>query len=821
VTIFANFIFFSGINMSIKITGFIIAMIIVQRACGGIPHLVVQASGNSLFHNDFIQKTEQLHLPFIANAGQTHEKVKYYADTFGGKVFVTRDGEIVYSLPARNEKKEIRNWGQKPEIRETDFEQQIHDSSICLKSEIPDISLISCHDPIFKIVAPYSKCTIPPSTIHHPDSQTRGLALKEVFAGGNIDTIQGEGKSVAQVSYFRGNNPAQWKKNIPAYEVVNLGEIYKGIQVKLKAYGNNIEKRFYLKPYADPEAIAIRLSGAHAINLDDAGQLEVTTDLGTVKFTRPMAYQEIDGKRVEVHVDYQIQNSEAEGQHTEISFSCQKSEIRNPNHESENGYGFKVAAYDKTKELVIDPLLASTYLGGVESDYGNSIAIDAAQNIYVAGYTTSPNFPITTGAFDVSYNKDDIFISKLNADLTQLLASTFLGGSSEDYVRSIVLDQKNNVYLAGQTSSSDFPTTDDAYDTSRNGSCDVFLSKLSGDLTDLLASTFLGGSSDDSANAITFGPSGIILCVTGRTLSPNFPTTPGVYDTGFKNGDVFIAKLDWNLSRLIASTYLGGTSNDYGNAIAIDSQRNIYVAGDTWSFDFPVSIDAYSISFGGGFGDAFLTKLNWDLTHVLASTYLGGVTDDFATAIALDAHDHIYVVGQTESLDFPTTPSAYDTGFHNGDAFVSKFNGNLTNLLASTFLGGADDDIGNSIALGPDGNVYVGGYTGSSDFPTTAGAYNTSKGVLFDAFLTKLDERLTKILASTFLGGNYRDIARSFVIDRKGNIYTVGETRSSNFPVTPNAYDTSYNSDARISISYDAFVSKLNGNLSSPSVKTK
>ncbi|OOP55044.1 MAG: hypothetical protein AYP45_17030 [Candidatus Brocadia carolinensis] len=807
--------------MSIKISAFFISQIILYLAFGGLPLLVVQAGENKPLHKDFIQKAEQLHLPFITNAGQTHEKVKYHADTFVGKVFITKDGEIVYSMLPKSRKKEPRVLGQESVTRETAFGQRVLDGNMLLRAGIPDTSLISYHDTIFKMVAPSSKCTIPPPTSNHLESPLRGLALKEVFAGGNIDTVQGEGEVVTQVNYFKGNDPAQWKRNVPAYEVVNLGEVYKGIQIRLRAYGNNIEKRFYLKPHADPEVITMKLSGAHAISVDSTGQLEVTTDLGTVKFTKPKAYQEINGKRVEVPVDYEIQHLGDVDQNTETNLSCQKSKSRNPKYEVENVYGFKVASYDKTKELVIDPLLASTYLGGVESDYGNSIAIDADQNIYVAGYTRSPNFPTTAGAFDVSYNADDIFVSKLNADLTQLLASTFLGGASEDFVRSIALDKAKNVYLAGQTSSPDFPTTDDAYDTIKNGYCDAFLAKFSGDLTDLLASTYLGGSSDDSANAITFGPSGIILCVTGRTLSPDFPTTPGVYDTGFKNGDVFIARLDWNLGHIISSTYLGGTSNDYGNAIAVDAQRNIYVAGDTWSFDFPVSINAYSISFGGGFGDAFITKLNWDLTRVLASTYLGGVTDDFATAIALDAQNHIYVVGQTESLDFPTTPFAYDTDFHNGDAFVSKFNVDLTKLLASTFLGGADDDVANSVALGPDGNVYVGGYTGSSDFPITAGAYSISKGVLFDAFLTKLDERLTRILASTFLGGNYRDIARSFVIDRKGNIYTTGETRSSNFPVTPNAYDTSYNSDARLSISYDAFVSKLNSNLSSPLVKTK
>ena len=224
-------------------------------------------------------------------------------------------------------------------------------------------------------------------------------------------------------------------------------------------------------------------------------------------------------------------------------------------------------------------------------------------------------------------------------------------------------------------------------------------------------------------------PNGISLYVTGRTLSSNFPTTPGAYNTTFHNGDAFIAKINWNFTHILASTYLGGTNNDYGTSIVLDSDKNIYVSGETWSSDFPTSTDAYDTSFNGGFGDVFVSKVDRELTRLLASTYLGGTTDDSAHSMTLDSRGNIYVTGQTESSDFPTTPGAYDTSFHNGDVFVSKFSRNLTSLLASTYLGGADDDVGNSLAIGSDGKIYVAGYTGSSDFPTTSGSYNTSKGV--------------------------------------------------------------------------------------------
>ena len=734
---------------------FIITIVVLQIVFLAIPLLAEPAGDSKPSKAEVIQKIQRLQIPFITNVGQTDDRVMFHVNTFGGRVFVTNEGEIVYSFP-------------------------YSDSEVLLGN----------------------------------DHSLKGLVLKEELVNARINKVKGEGKTKIPINYFRGNDSSKWKSNISTYEVVNLGELYKGIQLKLKAHGNTVEKLFYIKPEADPEAIKIKLTGAHALRVNQAGQLEAETDLGTVRFTKPVAYQEINGKRVEVAVEYRIQNSEVGSQKIETNLLNPKSKIQNPNSEIENVYGFKIANYDKKRELVIDPLLASTYLGGFNSDYGNSVAIDPGGNIYVAGYTESSDFPTSTGAYDISYDDGDIFVSKLNGDLTRLLASTYLGGSSNDYVRSIAIDSSRNIYVTGQTTSSNFPTSPGAYDTSKSGYSDAFLVRLNGDLTSILASTYLGGSDIDYAYSVVLDPSGIIIYVAGRTLSSDFPTTPGAYDATYNNGDVFIAKLNWNLSRLLASTYLGGSANDYGNSIAIDSDRNIYVSGDTWSSDFPTSIDAYNTSFNGGFGDVFVSKLNWDLTRLLASTFLGGTTDDSANSIAIDSRGNIYVAGETESLDFPITPAAYDTSFHNGDAFVSKLNENLTKLLASTYLGGAGDDVGNSMAIGPDGNIYVAGHTASSDFPTTPGSYSTSKGVLFDAFISKLSGDLTSLLASTYLGGDYRDIARSIAIDLRGNIYVAGETRSSNFPTTPGAYDTSYNGDVSISYAYDTFVSKLDSNLS-------
>ncbi len=730
-----------------------------------------QGDVNRVSKDSFIQKTQRLQIPFIANEQQMDERVAFFTHTFGGTVFVTNAGELVYSLSCMHEKIPDGKWSKK-------------------------------------------------------------LILKEEFIGGKPGKIKGEGETETKIVYLKGKDPARWKNSISTYDVVNLGEVYEGIGLRLKAYGNNVEKLFTVKPGANPDQIKIKLDGANAIRVNAEGQLEAETASGTVVFTKPVAYQELRGERFYVDVEYRIQKSEISNQNTEpnllspkrVVSEAEPSEVQNlklrVSHSqpetaaSKPAYGFTVASYDRTRELIIDPLLASTYLGGLDSDYGYSLAIDSDRNIFVAGYTMSSDFPATTGAYDVSYNDSDIFITKLNGDLTHLIASTYLGGVYEDYVRSIAIGLDKTIYVTGQTSSPDFPVTPGAFDTSKSGASDAFLVRLNGDLSRILSSTYLGGSSDDHAHSIVLDPGGINVYVTGRTLSPNFPTTPGAYDTLFHGGDAFVSKLNWNLNHLLASTYLGGSDNDYGTSLALDRDRNIYVSGETWSSDFPTSVDAFDPSFNGGFGDVFVSKLDRDLTHLLASTYLGGTTDDSANYLAIDSQGNIYVTGKTESLDFPTTPGAYDTSFHNGDAFISKLNWNLTRLLASTYLGGADDDVANSLAIGPGGHIYVAGYTGSSDFPATPGAYTTSKGVFFDAFVSKLSNDLAALIASTYIGGYYRDIARCIVLDPGGNIYVAGETRSSNFPATPGSYDLSYNGDISISYTFDAFVSKLDGNLS-------
>jgi hypothetical protein len=336
-------------------------------------------------------------------------------------------------------------------------------------------------------------------------------------------------------------------------------------------------------------------------------------------------------------------------------------------------------------------------------------------------------------------------------------------------------------------------------------------------LSTLLASTFIGGSSNDHGRSIVLDGSGNVY-VTGWTESSNYPV--GCEDCFNGASDVFVSKLDSSLSSLLASTFIGGGSNDYGRSIVLDESENVYVTGYTASFDYLTTSGAYDETFNGGYSDIFVSKLDSSLSSLLASTFIGGGSNDYGRSIALAGNGNVYITGSTYSSGYPTTPGAYDES-HNGgetyygDVFVSKLDSSLSSILASTFIGGGDADIGYSIALAGSGNVYITGSTDSFDYPTTSGAYDESfnggdKTYYGDVFVSKLDNGLSDLLASTFIGGGDDSRSYSIVLDGSENVYVTGSTNSSDYPTTTGAYDTSHNGD----YSADVFVSKLDSNLS-------
>ncbi|MCZ2113385.1 MAG: SBBP repeat-containing protein [Anaerolineae bacterium] len=390
-----------------------------------------------------------------------------------------------------------------------------------------------------------------------------------------------------------------------------------------------------------------------------------------------------------------------------------------------------------------------------------------------------------------------------------LLYSTFLGGGAPDYGYGVAADASGNAYVTGYMESNDFPTTPGAFDTTYNGGTDVFIAKLNPTGSALVYATVVGGASIDDGYAIAVD-SGNNAYVTGITRSPappTFPTTPGAYDTTFNGGnyDAFVLKLNPAGTGLVYSTYLGGNGDEWGYGIAVDATGNAYVTGGTFSANFPATTGAFDTSHNGN-EDAFVARLNPTGSALVYSTFLGGNDVDYAKTIALDAAGNAYAIGTTFSANFPTTSGAFRPGPLSGlsDVFVVKLGPAGNSLAYSTFLGGSNRDYGLGIAVDGAGSAYATGYTYSTNFPTTAGAYITShRGGSIDAFVTKLKPDGSGPVYSTYLGGSDVDYGYAIAVDAAGGAYVTGDTKSSNFPTTPDKI----HGRAR---DYDAYVLRLN-----------
>jgi hypothetical protein len=389
-------------------------------------------------------------------------------------------------------------------------------------------------------------------------------------------------------------------------------------------------------------------------------------------------------------------------------------------------------------------LVYSTYIGGSWDDWGYSIAIDGSGNAYVTGFTTSIDYDVTAGAFQTTNGGTfDVFVTKLNASGSGLVYSTYIGGSSSEEGDVIAVDGNGNAYVTGQTGSTDYDVTVGAFQTTYGGGTwDVFVTKLNASGNALVYSTYIGGSSVEYGRGLALDGSGNAY-VTGYTLSTDYDVTAGAFQTTFGGWiDVFVTKLNASGSSLVYSTYIGGSGDDEGSAIALDGSGNAYVTGNTSSSDYDVTAGAFQTTHGGGFFDVFVTKLNASGSGLVYSTYIGGSGGDEGYGITVDGSGNAYVTGYTDSNDYDVTTSAFQTtgGGIYDDVFVTKLNASGSGLVYSTYIGGSDDDEGHAIALDGSDNAYVTGFTKSTDYDVTAGAFQiTFGGGTYDVFVTKLD----------------------------------------------------------------------------------
>ncbi len=634
--------------------------------------------------------------------------------------------------------------------------------------------------------------------------------ISERWVGGKVQAITPEEELPTKVSYFVGNDPSKHKTNLPTYRYVSLGEVWSGIEVKLKATQKTVEKLFYVKPGADPSKIVVEVDGAKGLRLSKDGEIIIQTGLGELKLSKPIAWQEKDGKKLPVEVSYKLIGK--------------------------NHYSFVVAKADPSLPIVIDPILQSTYLGGNGRDEAYALAIHPTTGeVYVAGYTESTEFPKTTGGAQARFGRgySDAFVARLNKDLTQILQSTYLGGSDSDSTSALVIHPKTGeVYVAGSTLSKNFPnTTGGAQAVYGGGYYDAFVVRLNKELTQVLQSTYLGGSGSDSALALAIHPITGEVYVAGETKSKDFPKTDGGAQTTNGGGtDTFLTRLNRDLTRVLQSTYLGGSGLDTAYALAIHPiTGEVYVAGKTDSTDFPRTNGGAQEKCNGckssfpllSSTDAFVARLNSDLTQILQSTYLGGRHIDIAHALAIHPKTgEVYVAGATNSADFPKTNGGAQEKCSScsrlvpllgqADAFVARLNKELTQILQSTYLGEKAEDHARAIAIHfKTGEVYVAGSTNSRDFPrTTGGAQAAHGGGLDDAFVARLNEELTQILQSTYLGGGGNDEIYALAIHpNTGEVYMAGKTESTNFP------NTTGGAQATKGGGTDAFVARLSADL--------
>jgi|GEM_PF-1537671 len=713
----------------------------------------------------------KLPLSFEPNAGQTDPAARFLVHAPGGMFFFTPSG-VVLAL--------------KEPSQET--------ASSDLVSTAPASPSIS------QTVSSSAPSIAPPPRV-----------VRMNFVNANLSTAITPGELLpGKVNYLLGKDASTWRTDLPTYSSITYQALYPGIELKYDSAEGQLKGTYTVAPGADPGRIRWRYEGVDRLSVDGAGNLQAgfasTLNPGqpiTVTEQAPVVWQEIAGRSVPVSAGYKVA--------------------------ADNSVSFALGTYDRAHPLIIDPYLTySTYLGGNGADSSNSIAIDSAGNVYIAGSTTSTDFPISGAYQPTNGGGTDAYVTKMNATGTALLYSTYLGGRLQDHGTGIAVDAAGNAYMSGHSTSGNYPIFNQ-YQRQNKGQEDFVLTKLIS--TGVMAySTYLGGTDRDWGNAIAVDNAGNAY-LAGETQPPcsgssctgytttAFPTKNAYSTTGRGWADALVAKINTNLSgsaSLVYSTYLGGTDGDGAYAIAVDSSGNPYVTGITWyRRDFPL-VNPYQSEPGSGYGgDAFVTKFNASGIALVYSTYLGGTYrpytgdgEDVGFGIAVDASGSAHITGRTNSLYFPTQNAIQPTKSTTGtdhEAFITKFNPAGNTVAYSTYLGGNGNDIGGEIAVDASGNASVAGQTASTNFRVVDAYQSTNQGSS-DAFVTRLDSAGSAVLSSTYFGGSGTDSANGIAVNNLGDTYVGGTTSSANFPTTPGAYRTTGNPGD------SAFIAKLTDN---------
>lgn len=619
-----------------------------------------------------------------------------------------------------------------------------------------------------------------------PGEATMTTLRMQILGGEHAAAGRGTRPLPGVIHRYAGNDPSTWHTDA-RFSEVRYAAVYDGIDLVYHGHQGRLEYDFVVAPGADPARIALGFSGAEQVRVTGDGALVVTAGRGELRWAAPVVYQAREGGRRSVRGRYTV--SRDAGGRPRV--------------------GFAIGAYDRSRPLVIDPTIAySTFLGGALNDHGSAIAVDSTGQAYVTGYTYSIDFPVAgTPLRSANAGAQDVFVSKFDA-AGALVYSTYIGGSAFDEGTGIAVDGATNVYVTGNTSSTNFPvqSSPSPYQSVRSGNEDVFVLKIN-TTGALQSSTYVGSTLNDHAHGIAVDDLGRPYVV-GETEASTFPTTLGAYDRSYNGGpwDAFVLRLANDFTTLSYSTYLGGSSYDYGKGIVLDGYKT-YVTGYTSSLSststFPTTAGAYDTSYNGG-GDVFVTELAADGGSLLASTFVGGTGADSGEAIARGDLGHIFVTGWTSSTDYPTPAGAYDTTQNGGtDVLVTKLDPGLASLTYSTYIGGSANDYGYAISINSAAGAWVAGLTESTNFPTVSPTQAGFGGGTNDAFVLRVQPTGAALNFSSYLGGLGWESAQGIAVDASNNAYVTGICSDTSFPVVA-GYDLSWNGGD------DAFVVKYN-----------
>jgi gliding motility-associated-like protein len=671
-------------------------------------------------------------------------------------------------------------------------------------------------------IHPGEKPIVPGELWHH--------AYQIKFSGANDMVLEGRKPGKAYHNFYLGNNPEQWAGGVPEFSEIRGKGLYEGVDLLMYNKNGKLKYDFILAPGVNPAQIQLLATGLDKVFIQN-GELHLKTRVNEVVEKAPFAYQLIGNEIVEVKCAWKLE---------------------------EGVISFDLGAYSAEYQLIIDPELSfASYSGSYANNFGFTATDDLDGNLYSGSIAYDSGYPTTIGAFQVDYNGAasnyiDVALSKFSADGSQLVFSTYLGGSGQEMPHSIIVNSLNQLIVLGNTGSSDFPTTAGSYDTSFNGGdnfnflsvnfgnmthsngCDIFVTCFSEDGTSLIGSTFIGGTDNDglnSADMLNYNYGDVFrgevivddndrIYVASITSSADFPIAglPAQSDYGGGETDAVLFRLSPTLSALQWSTYWGGIGDDSGYSVQVDAAGMAFMAGGTKSSGLPGMTDAPDNLFNGAV-DGYLAKFNTTGGPVMAATYMGTGGYDQCYFVQLDGSGNAFVIGQTKG-NMPHTAGIYYN--QNGKQFVQKYSNNLSELLWSTIFGsgGSDIDISPSAFLVSDcDQIYVSGWGGTtnnlhSDYvdtsstdglPISADAYQSNTDGS-DFYLMVLGPDASDLVYGTFFGGddsNEHVDGGTSKFDKRGSVYQAvcaGCGGNDDFPTSPGAWSQQNNSSCNLGV---------------------